>query len=377
MFQRKSDNLWVEVVKVDGKDKRITAKSKTDLKQKLVALEMKQEHGELFETVADLWEEAHAKNIEATTGNAYTAHVKRAKDFFTGQHINDITPAQIQAHIDDLGRQGYARDTVHRARVILNQIFNYAITLPGSTLRINPVTAVKIPRGLSKTRREPPTQEQLVKVNPDTEIGLFCCFLLYTGMRRGEMLALKWENIDMEAREITVCDVVQYSDNQGHIKDHPKTEAGIRKIPIPEKLYNVLPTDKRTGFVFGTCKPLSASQFRKLWLDWCKQNGLAESDIRTFKGKNGKTYKHEVWMPKVTPHQFRHQYATDLYHAGVDELDTKNLMGHSSIVVTRDIYQHIKERDKKNEAAEKLNDYYKNDSKKKNETKSEKTDSDN
>lgn len=363
MFQRKSDNLWVEVVKVDGKDKRITAKSKTALKQKLTALELLQEHGELFGTVADLWQEAHEKNIEATTGSAYTAHVKRAKEFFTGQHINDITPAQIQGFIDDLGRQGYARDTVHRAKVILNQIFNFAITMPGSTLRYNPVTAVKLPRGLNKTRREPPTADQLIKVNPDTEMGLFACFLLYTGMRRGEMLALQWKDIDKRARVITVSDVVQYDTNSGHIKDHPKTEAGTRKIPIPDELYKVLPKGKHTGYVFGGCKPFSASQFRKKWLDWCRENGLAESEIRTFKGKNGKTYEHEVWLPKVTPHQFRHQYATTLYHAGVDELDTKSIMGHSSITVTRDIYQHISERDKKSNAASKLNDYYKNNGK--------------
>ena len=359
MYYIKEKELWADYIVIDNKRTRITAKTKSALKQKKIEYEEKQKHGEPFDIVAEKWEEDHAGKIEATTGSAYTAHVRRAKDFFAGQPVNDITPAQIQAFIDGLGRQGYARDTVHRARVILNQIFNYAITMPGSTLRYNPVTAVKLPHGLVKTRREPPKEDQLILVNPETTMGLFCCFLMYTGMRRGEMLALRWENIDMEAKEITVCDVVQYSDNQGHIKNHPKTDAGIRKIPIPEKLYSVLPTDKRTGFVFGTCKPLSASRFRKLWLDWCKQNGLAESDTRTFKGKNGKTYKHEVWLPKITPHQFRHKYATMLFKAGVDELDTKNVMGHSSIVVTRDIYQHIEEREKESSVAAKLNEYLK------------------
>ena len=357
MYYIEDKKLWADYIVIDSKRTRITAKTKAALKQKMSEYEEKQKHGEPFEIVAEKWEENHAAKIEATTGAAYTAHVRRAKEFFAGQPVNDITPAQIQAFIDGLGRQGFARDTVHRSRVVLNQIFNYAITMPGSTLRYNPVTAVKLPQGLAKTRREPPTEDQLILVNPETTMGLFCCFLMYTGMRRGEMLALRWENIDMEEKEITVCDVVQYSDNQGHIKDHPKTDAGIRKIPIPDELYNVLPKDKRKGFVFGTCKPLSASQFRKLWLDWCKANGLAESEIRTFKGKNKKTYKHAAWLPKVTPHQFRHQYATMLFRAGVDEMDTKNVMGHSSIVVTRDIYTHIQEREKESAVASKLNEY--------------------
>ena len=357
MYYIEKEDLWAEYVVIDGKRKRIKAKSKAELTKKLIGYGEKQKNGDPFDTVADKWEEEHSEKVEATTNGSYTAHVRRAKEFFGNQPINTITPAQVQGFLDELGRQGYARDTVHRARVIINMIFSFAIVQPGSTLKINPVTATKIPRGLSKTRREPPTEDQLIKVNPDTEMGLFACFLLYTGMRRGEMLALRWENIDMEAKEITVCDVVQYSDNQGHIKDHPKTDAGIRKIPIPDELYNVLPKDKRKGFVFGTCKPLSASQFRKLWLDWCKANGLAESEIRTFKGKNKKTYKHAVWLPKVTPHQFRHQYATMLFRAGVDEMDTKNVMGHSSIVVTRDIYTHIQEREKESTVASKLNEY--------------------
>lgn len=359
MYYIEDKKLWAEYITVDGVRKRITSKDKKELKQRIADYNERVKNGEQFSVVADLWETAHAKKVEATTGSSYTAHVRRAKEFFGTQPVNLITPAQVQAFLDDLGRQGYAHDTVHRARVILNQIFNFAITMPGATLRNNPVTATKTPRGLTKTRREPPTESQLLVVDASTEMGLFACFLLYTGLRRGELLALQWSDIDRDARQISVKDVVQYSTNTGHIKDRPKTEAGIRKIPIPDKLYDVLPTDKRKGYIFGGCKPLSASQFRARWLAWCKEHGLAESEIRTFNGRNGKTYKHTVFLPKVTPHQFRHQYATMLFEAGVDELDAKVVMGHSSITVTKDIYTHIKERTLKSAVADKLNEHLK------------------
>lgn len=358
MFQRESDGLWMEYVYVDGKRKRISAKTKNDLLRKIREDQIARDKQWLFENIADNWETAHAKTIEATTGSAYTPHVTRAKDFFAGQYVDDITPDKAQAFINSLAKQAYARDTVQRAKSVLNQIFNYAITLPGSPIRYNPVTAVKIPRGLSHTRREPPTEEQIIKINPDTEMGLFACFLLYTGMRRGELLALRWENIDLENKWIDINSAMQYDTNSGHVKDRAKTEAGNRGIPIIDKLLAVLPTDKHSGFVFGGCKPLSATQIRKRWLAWCKENGLAEAKIERFQGKNGRTYTHTVWKAKVTPHQFRHQYATYLFEAGVDELDTKNTMGHASIVVTRDIYQHIRERKKKNNVADKLNTYF-------------------
>ena len=360
MFYNKAKDLWQEYIDVDGERRRISSKSKAGLTKKLLEYGNKKEHGELFETVADLWAEKHEEKIELTTSSSYKPHVTRAKEFFSGEHVNDITPAECQAYIDELVNRGYARDTVSRARHILTKIFNFAITLPGSTLRDNPVSAVETPRGLHHTRREPPTEDQLVKINPESEMGLFACFLLYTGLRRGEMLALKWEDIDFKEKTINICRVVQYDDNNGHIKDKTKTAAGMRVVPLPEELLSILPKGKKHGYIFGGEKWLPLMTFYRNWVAWCSEVGLAEKIETKHTGSNNHTYTKTKWKPLVTPHQFRHQYATMLYHAGVDELDTKNIMGHSSIVVTRDIYQHISERDKESNAASKINDYYAN-----------------
>ena len=358
MFYNAEKGLWQEYIYVDGKRKRLSAKRKADLVRKIQSQADKQEHGELFSTVADLWEESHAEKVESTTAGSYKPQIKRMAEFFDGQRINDITPAECQAFIDELARMGYARDTVSRAKHILNRIFNYAITLPGSTLRYNPVAAVQTPRGLPHTRREPPTEDQLIRINPDTEMGLFACFLLYTGLRRGELLALQWEDLDMKEKVLTVSHVIQYDTDKGHLKESPKTEAGFRTVPLPDVLIEILPKDKKRGFIFGGDTWFSNMRFNRQWLEWCKEVGLAEKEEIRHTAANGHTYTKVKWHALVTPHQFRHQYATDLFHAGVDELDTKSIMGHSSIVVTRDIYQHIGERDKESQAAKKLNEYY-------------------
>ena len=358
MFQRKSDGLWCEEITVDGKKKRITAKSKSALNKKLRDHNVFTEHGPLFEEVADKWLYAHEKSIEATTASAYLPHVRRAKEFFSGDYVNDITPSQCQAFVDDLVSKDYARDTVHRSKNILEQIFSFAITMPGSTIRYNPVSSVKQPRGLKHTRREPPTKEQLVKVNPDSEMGLFACFLLYTGLRRGELLALMWSDIDFKTKKIHVRRRVQYPSNNPIVEEGAKTEAGIRDVPLLDELDRVLPRGKK-GYVFGGDAPLTHTQFQKRWLSWCRDVGLADSEEIEFTGKNKHRYKKTIWKAQVTPHQFRHQYATMLYHAGVDEMDTKKAMGHSSIVVTREIYTHIEERDHESSATSLMNAYIK------------------
>ena len=115
-------------------------------------------------------------------------------------------------------------------------------------------------------------------------MGLFAFFLLYTGLRRGELLALKWEDIDFENHVINVRQAVTYGGNQPKIKT-PKTQAGNRKVALLDVLEAELkktPVQSQKGYVFGGEKPLTASQMRVRWLDWCKEVGLAEADINRF-----------------------------------------------------------------------------------------------
>lgn len=356
MWQRNSDKRWCDRVNVNGKKKLITAKSKAELKKKLTDVATYIEKGRLFSESADAWETAHSALIEPNTYNSYKPHIKRVKEHFEGRYIKDITPDEIQAFIDSLARKRFARDTVHRALNVANMIFNYEIARPDASVRINPCAAVKLPKNLPKIHREPPTEEQLIKVTPDSEMGLFAFFLQFTGLRRGEMLALRWEDIDFDNHVIHVRKTVAFETNQPEIKERTKTSAGIRDVALVSVLEAVLPKDGK-GYVFGGEKPLTATQMRKRWLSWCREVGLAESVVTKHKGKNGHIYTTTKWKPLVTPHQFRHEYASILEDAGISEFDAKNQLGHSSIMVTKDIYTHIKKRKAGRTVADTLNRY--------------------
>lgn len=363
MWQRASDKRWCErvAVKPGGKrEKLITAKTKAELNKKLSDLRTYSEHGRTFSESAQAWEDAHESTIEAKSMQSYRPHVKRATEHFEGQYTKDITPDEVQAFVDGLARKKFARDTVHRALVVLNMIFNYEIVQPDSQVRFNPCSAVKLQKGLPKKRREPPTEEQIVKVTPDSEMGLFAYFLLFTGLRRGELLGLKWEEIDFDNHVIHVRQVSTYASNQAEVKERAKTAAGVRDVALLDVLEDELkkiPLQSQKGYLFGDEKPLTATQFRKRWLSWCRSVGLAEGKTTTFKGKNGHTYTSTAWKPSVTPHQFRHEYASMLEDAGIGEFEAKNQLGHSSITVTKDIYTHIRERKAGKDVASKLNNY--------------------
>lgn len=359
MWQRSSDHRWCDRVPVSEGSKKtrlITAKSEAELKKKLKDAKTYLEKGKTFKQCAEAWETAHASTIEDKTKQSYTPHVNRAIAHFEGQYIKDITPDEVQAYIDSLANQRFARDTVHRALKVLNMIFNYEIVQPDASIKFNPCVAVKLKKNLPKKRREPPTEEQIVKVTPDSEMGLFAYFLLFTGLRRGELLALKWEDIDFKKKVIHIRKGATYASNQPVIKDRTKTEAGMRDVALLKVLADVLPRSQ-TGYIFGGEKPLTATQFRKKWISWCRSVGLAKAEITEHKGKNGHTYKNTKWLPTVTPHQFRHEYATMLEDAEISEFAAKNQLGHSSISVTKDVYTHIRERKANNGVADKLDKY--------------------
>lgn len=355
MYQRKSDGLWCEKVRdYSGRVKVITAKTETALRKKLRAYETKEENGPTFEAAAVAWYESRDMNFK--TEASYRAQIARAEFYFGDILLKDITPDQVKGFVDYLAGQGYAQETVRRGLSVVNMIFKHAITMPGSVVRYNPCTYVSVPRGLKKKRREPPTEEQLASITPDGEMGLFAYFLLYTGLRRGELLALRYEDIDREKMVIHVRRAVVFENNKPVVRDSTKTPAGMRDVPILDPLAAVLPPEGE-GYIFGEEEPLTAQAFRNRWIDYCRSCGLAEPFQVEVVDSKGCHYNETRWRPLVTPHQFRHQFASMLEGAGVSELEAQAVMGHASIVTTKDMYTHIRAVKHSTDARQKLNEY--------------------
>lgn len=355
MFYSKSRKLWMETV--DGK--RITGKSRDILKQKIKDLEADKHRGVTFSEAADSYEATLEKKVEDTTAGAYSPHIRRAKDFFDGMYIKDITPDEVQSYVDFLVAQDYAKDTVRRGLVIVNKIFKHEITRPGSEIRFNPCAAVEIPRGLRQAHREPPEPDQIIKVTPDTEIGLFAYFLLCTGLRPGELLALRWEDIDREEKVIRINKAATYATDKAVVKNRTKTSSGIRNVPLLDTLNEALPKSG-TGYVFGGKAPYSKQTFYREWTRWCESAGLAAVTYEEHVNpKNKHKYKKKIVKPLVTPYQFRHEFASILEDEGVSDFDAQHIMGHSSIRITKDMYTKFREKKNKNlDAKTKLNAHF-------------------
>ena len=99
---------------------------------------------------------------------------------------------------------------------------------------VSPMQAVSVPKGLAVTKRSVPQDDALkaVRTHTDVPFAPFALLCLYAGLRRGEALALRQEDIDRKAGVIHVTRALEYIGNQPEIKT-PKTSSGVRDVPIP------------------------------------------------------------------------------------------------------------------------------------------------
>lgn len=334
LFTLRSDGRYVAKRKVNGQTRYFYDRDPERLYSRITGAEKPIKH--TFPDVAEQWQDEHTKQVSFKTAETYTAPLRRLCDYFGDSDVREITASEIDAFLRDLGQKKYSRRSVQLHRDILNMIFNFSI-LQGY-LTANPCAAVSMPKNLPTSRRELPTDEALkaVQDNPDAPFALFAFLCLYAGLRRGEALALRYEDIDRLRGVLCVCKAVSFQGNNPVIKE-PKTSAGNREVVLLTPLADILPT-KKHGFLFTdhNGRLLSKMQFRDTWQRYCDAIGH-----------------------QITPHQLRHGYATILYEAGVQDKDAQELLGHSSIQVTRNVYTHIRA-SKKQETANRLNDYIKN-----------------
>jgi integrase len=174
--------------------------------------------------------------------------------------------------------------------------------------------------------------------------------LIYTGLRRGELLGLKWSDIDFDERTLKICRSLQnLGRNECYVKE-PKTRAGIRQLTIGSSLCNLL-------LEYKAWQDGLRADMGDLWIDsgyiFTRDNGeyfLPDTITAWFRKFVSKTN-----LPKVKLHSLRHTNATLLIAEGTDVKTVSTRLGHASTGITLNIYAHmLKSKDK--EAADKLDE---------------------
>ena len=271
----------------------------------------------------------------------------------------DIKAETLQGLINEMYQSKLSVRTIELVRIILHSAFKQA--LKNKLVYENVVENTVLPKKQRKEIRVMTTEEQelLSKELISSYIGRGHLFGLYTGLRRGELLSLKWSDFDEEGQVIHVNKslnrVKSYDEEGGKTKlvvTSPKTEKSVRVVPLIEKAYDLLVMHKRIQ-----------EEYRKKLGDVYADNNLIFSsnlgtyiDPGNFNRKLTEIAK-KAEIPHLTPHVLRHSFATRGLEANVSLKAMQEILGHSSITVTGDIYTHVMLEQKRKEI-NKLNDVF-------------------
>ena len=183
---------------------------------------------------------------------------------------------------------------------------------------------------------------------------------LGTGLRQGELLALKWSDIDFNNKIVSVTKSIKrvyYIDRDGKkemkiIEQIPKTENSIRDVNIPD---NVIILLKQHQNKQKEIKLKNGTAYNDMNYIFC--NDLGEPIDSKSTTRNFQSVLKKINIPKMPFHALRHTYATRLFEAGVPVKTVQVLMGHKDIATTMNIYTHVMP-EEKSKAADKINNLF-------------------
>lgn len=160
--------------------------------------------------------------------------------------------------------------------------------------------------------------------------------VLITGARRGEILGLKWDNVDFKRNRIRICNNLLYTPDKGIYEDTNKTEASGRYVVLPEETMQLLRQYK--AWQNGERLRLGAYyQYQGFVFSRDDGSPMHPDSVTSWMNRFSKRHG----LPHINPHAFRHTMASVLFFNGMDSVTISKRLGHSKVSTTEDIYAHI------------------------------------
>ena len=301
---------------------------------------------------------------ESTRVNYISTWNNHVRDDLGQMKVVQTKPSHVKLFYSKMSQQGYSRSTI---KLIHNMLYpSFEMAVEDDLIRKNPAKDALGDYGEAAKEKEaltPAQQEKLLAfVEQDKTYQVYYPMLIImigTGLRAGEIIGLTWSDVDLKKREIYIGQQLVYKNYGDGCKFHessPKTDAGIRTIPMSDDVCKAFEAQKklnflrgihqdveiegRSGFIFTakSGRPLMPSGLNNVLYNIVKAYNKQEQEL----AKQEK--RKEELMPRISAHSLRHTGCTRMAEQGLDMKVVQYVMGHANVGVTMEVYNHITEK---------------------------------
>jgi integrase len=318
----------------------------------------------------DSWIVTYKKNkVRDATYKNYINAYQHIKNHIGYMNVNKVRPMHIQNIFNEMYDEGFAYGTINLVKITLHAMFDQCV-INGYLVK-NPTNGIKLPQKEVEERRVLTVieQQEFLHYAEKSMYHNAYSLALLTGLRSGEIGGLRYSDIDYENKVMHIRRTLLFAKEKGGFYfGQPKTKTSVRDIPLKEEAIAILKNQKVEQFKLrakSKDKWSTNPEYTDLVFTSINGNPTGHATfnlnlirIATNINNDRKALaKIEDLEPKlfkpISMHVFRHTFTTRAFESGLKPKTIQELLGHSSIQLTMDLYTHLTD-DKKREEMEKF-----------------------
>lgn len=343
IYQRK-DGRWTASISLEGgKRKSFYGKTRKEVQEQLTKALHEKQQGTFItgprQTIRQFltyWlEDVQKPAVRIRTYIRYESQLRlHILPVLASKELSKLTPQHVQAFYSQMLKKGLSPQSIRLLHSMLHKAFDYAVRI--GLLSRNICDAVTPPK-IERSEMHVLTLEQIqqfLQAARGNRIEALFVLASVTGMRRGELLGLKWRDINFSEGVLYVRrSLVELKG--GTIESEPKSTSGNRSIVLPPFVLEVLKRHR----VYQVKMRLEAETWQDHDFVFCTSHGtpFAAGNLRTM----FKDLLKKAGLPDIRFHDLRHSVATMLLSLGTHPKVVQELLGHRSIRITMDTYSHV------------------------------------
>ncbi len=293
----------------------------------------------------EYWIDLKKKTVRPNTVRNYSERYERnIKNVIGNKLLTEVKPIHCQKIFSDMADEGYKTTTIYQTRIALYNMLEFA--KENEVIITNPCKkSVKSDIGKPSDKKEALTiddQRRFLAAAKGQSYEYQYRFALQTGLRTGELVGLKWEDINFEMKTLTIERSMEFRYKVGEWRvGPPKSRSGYRTIPLTDEAICILKAQKEKN-----------RKLKVIDKDW------ADTVFLCRKGQPVKNSTYDTALFKIcdkagikrfSMHVLRHTFATRCIEGGMMPKTLQKILGHSNIGITMNLYVHITEEEKQKE----------------------------